>query len=133
MLYEALQTLRKELEPLPQGRAKEFTLLDYNQVGSHSANPGLCPARIPDPTKLREDLRKTAEDILIGLSRLVNSLVPVNRLPPENFGMIPKYREREEDQMRVVTLSNVCSYRRNTFFTTPSRSSTGGMWICLGL
>ena len=133
MLHEALQTLRKELEPLPQGRTRESTLLDHNQVGSHSANPGLCPARIPDPTKLREDLRKTAEDVLIGLLRLVNSLVPVNRLPPENFGMIPKYREREEDRMGVVTLSDVCSYWWNTFLTTPSRSSTGGVWICLGL
>ena len=34
--------------------------------------------------------------------------------------MIPKYRERDVDHMRVVTLSKVCSYWLKTFLATPS-------------
>ena len=49
MLHEVLKTLRKELEPLSQGRTGEYVLLDHDEVGSHSTNAGSC---IPDPDKI---------------------------------------------------------------------------------
>ncbi|KAF9644510.1 hypothetical protein BDM02DRAFT_940583 [Thelephora ganbajun] len=100
MLYELLKTLQQELEPVVQSLpGGYYTLLDCDQ---------------------REDLRKAGMDVLNNLPRLTNALAPVNRLPPEILGTIPKYREQDEDRMRVVTLSNVCSYWRNTFIAMPS-------------
>jgi len=58
-------------------------------------------------------------DVLVGVSKLINSLAPVNQLPPEILGMIPNHQE-DQTPDELVTVSGVCSYWRDTFLATPS-------------
>ena len=57
--------------------------------------------------------------ILAAVSKLINALAPINKLPPEILGMIPKYDDGQTPK-RAVAVSSVCSYWRNTFTSTPS-------------
>lgn len=57
--------------------------------------------------------------VLTRLSKLINSLAPINQLPPEILGMVPKYQE-DQTWKELVTVSSICSYWRNTLITTPS-------------
>ena len=86
--------------------------------------PYLPPTRdYADPnsyqTKQRNDLRQNAMGVLSGLSKLINALAPINQLPPEILGMVPKYQEGQTWK-ELVTVSGVCSYWRNTLLATPS-------------
>lgn len=49
----------------------------------------------------------------------MNTLAPINQLPPEILGIIPAYQE-ETTLKDLVSVSSVCSYWRNTFLATPS-------------
>jgi len=57
--------------------------------------------------------------VLAGLSKLINTLAPINQLPPEILGMVPKYQEGQTWK-ELVKVSGVCAYWRNTFLATPS-------------
>ena len=50
---------------------------------------------------------------------LMNTLAPINKLPPEILGMIPTYQE-QNSQKDLVTICSICSYWRDTFLATPS-------------
>ena len=55
--------------------------------------------------------------ISIGLRQLKNSLVPINRLPPEILALVSAFRESEEDLMSATA---VCKYWRSTLVSTPN-------------
>ena len=58
-------------------------------------------------------------EVLAAVSKLINALAPINKLPPEILGVIPKY-EDDRTPKHLVAISSVCSYWRNTFISTPS-------------
>ena len=55
----------------------------------------------------------------MGATELLNGLAPVNQLPPEILGAIPKYQQGQTSK-ELVAICSVCSYWRDTFITTPS-------------
>lgn len=63
------------------------------------------------------------DDCLVGCSASpagsINTLTPINKLPPEILGVIPTYQE-EQTLKDLVTVSSVCSYWRHTFLATPT-------------
>ena len=54
--------------------------------------------------------------ISIRLNRFKNSLVPINRLPPEILAQILTFRESEKELMNATA---VCKYWRRTLVSTP--------------
>ena len=58
-------------------------------------------------------------EVLAAVSKLINALAPINKLPPEILGVIPKYGDNQTPK-HLVAISSVCSYWRNTFIFTPS-------------
>ena len=73
-------------------------------------------------TNQRVCLRKDAMGALNAVSRLINALAPINRLPPEILGMVQMCGDRSPKDL--VAVSGVCSYWRNTFIATPSLWTT---------
>ena len=57
------------------------------------------------------------------MPKLTNALTPVNKLPPEILGTIPKFQD-DQTTKDLVAISSVCSYWRNTFTATPSLWTT---------
>ena len=76
-------------------------------------------------TSQRDRLRKNAMGVLTAVSRFLNALAPINKLPPEILGMIPKY-EDDQTPKHLVAVSSVCSYWRNAFIAAPC------LWTRLG-
>ncbi|KAF9783368.1 hypothetical protein BJ322DRAFT_1070495 [Thelephora terrestris] len=95
MLQDLLQKLEEELVSLGGG-----------------GTPVLDP-------ETRVHLRKNAIGVLNAASKLINALAPINKLPPEILGMIPKYEDNQVAK-HLAALSSVCCYWRNTFIATPS-------------
>ena len=49
--------------------------------------------------------------------QLKNSLVPINRLPPELLALVLTFRESERD---LISATAVCRHWRTTFISTPN-------------
>ena len=112
MLQDLLQKLEGELKSLGGGG---ISFLDPEEVRTVDASTKVYSSRT---TNQRDRLRKNAMGVLIAVSRLVNALAPINKLPPEILGLLPKY-EDDQTPKHLVAVSSVCSYWRNTFIATP--------------
>ena len=74
-------------------------------------------------SKQRHYLRECAMRVSTAMPKLMNTLAPINKLPPEILGTIPKFQD-DQTAKDLVAISSVCSYWRNTFTATPSLWTT---------
>ena len=121
MLQELLQKLERELECVVGGGATLALNAEKVCTDGCYLNGLEC---LTQTTNQRVCLRKDAMGVLNAVSRLINALAPINRLPPEILGMIPKYGSGQTSK-DLVAVSSVCSYWRNTFVAAPS------LWMTL--
>ena len=120
MLQELLQKLERELECAVGGGATLALNAEKVCTDGCYLNGLEC---LTQTTNQRVCLRKDAMGVLNAVSRLINALAPINRLPPEILGMIPKYGGGQTSK-DLVAVSSVCSYWRNTFVAAPSLWTT---------
>ena len=119
MLQELLQKLERELEYVVGGGATLALSAEKACMNDRHLSEIEC---LTQPTNQRVHLRKDAMGVINVVSRLINALMPINKLPPEILGMIPMYGDRTPKDL--VAVSSVCSYWRNTFIATPSLWTT---------
>ena len=117
MLQELLQKFERELEYLGSGGGTSVCVdLDPEKVRTLVLGRTLC---ITCTTKQCLHLHESVMRVSNTMLKLANTLAPINKLPPEILGMIPKY-EGVQTPRCLIAVSGVRSYWRKTFITTPS-------------